>query len=134
MISLLMAAVAPQEERLFDAGVLIGALLSQDLRHAEALPLVEAARRGDWAACTSTGILAEVYVHLTNERARPPHTPAEAQAALLRLIEPPRLCASWPRMVSRRLCTCSRWQKRTDSARRMCMMLGMPPGRWAAVQ
>jgi predicted nucleic acid-binding protein len=84
-----MRAGTPQEERFFDAGVLIGALLSQDLRHAEALPLVEAARRGDWAACTSTGILAEVYVHLTNERASPPHTPAEAQAASLRLIEPP---------------------------------------------
>src|SRR5436305_1257926 len=78
-----MGAGTPQEEHFFDAGVLIGALLSQDLRHAEALPLVEAARRGDWAACTSTGILAEVYVHLTNERASPPHTPAEAQAALL---------------------------------------------------
>ena len=76
-------------EHFFDAGLFIGALLDQDPRHAEALPLVEAARRGELPVCTSTGILAEVYVHLTNERATPQHTPAEAQAAILRLIEPP---------------------------------------------
>jgi hypothetical protein len=35
-----MGAGTPQEERFFDAGVLIGALLSQDLRRAEALRLV----------------------------------------------------------------------------------------------
>lgn len=85
-----MSVVGEQTERhFFDAGLFIGALLNQDPRHPEALPLVEAARRGELLVCTSTGILAEVYVHLTNERAVPQHTPTEAQAAILRLIEPP---------------------------------------------
>jgi predicted nucleic acid-binding protein len=35
-----------------DAGIFIGALLSGDSRHAEARPIVEAARRGEILACT----------------------------------------------------------------------------------
>ena len=38
---------------LLDAAVFIGALLSGDPRHAEARPLVEAARRGNISACTT---------------------------------------------------------------------------------
>lgn len=45
------------EYTLFDAGLLIGALLADDERNAEARPLVEAARRGELLACTTTGIL-----------------------------------------------------------------------------
>lgn len=37
----------------FDAGLFIGALLSGDPRHAEAYPLVEAARRGTLCFCQS---------------------------------------------------------------------------------
>jgi predicted nucleic acid-binding protein len=46
----------------YDAGLFIGALLSGDPRHAEARPIVEAARRGELAACTSVGVLSEVYI------------------------------------------------------------------------
>lgn len=46
---------------LFDAGMFIGALLLGDPRHAEARPLVEAARQGTIQGCTTTGILCEVY-------------------------------------------------------------------------
>jgi predicted nucleic acid-binding protein len=46
-----------EEYVLFDAGIFIGALLTGDPRHSEARPLVEAARRGDMPACTTTGIL-----------------------------------------------------------------------------
>jgi predicted nucleic acid-binding protein len=44
---------------LFDAGVFIGALLTGDSRHAEARPLVEAARRGDMLAGSVTKIILE---------------------------------------------------------------------------
>ncbi|MDQ3919366.1 MAG: type II toxin-antitoxin system VapC family toxin [Acidobacteriota bacterium] len=74
---------------LFDAGVLIGALLAGEPRHAEARPLVESARRGDTSACTTTGILSEVYAALTWQQARPPHDPARAADAVRRLVEPP---------------------------------------------
>jgi predicted nucleic acid-binding protein len=57
---------------LFDAGMFIGALLRDDLRYAEARPLVEAARRGDLAACTTTSTLSEVYAALTWIKAQPP--------------------------------------------------------------
>jgi len=50
---------------LFDAGLFIGALLQDDPRHAEARPLVEAARKGEISVCTTTGILSEVYAALT---------------------------------------------------------------------
>ena len=53
------------EYTLFDAGVFIGALLTGDARHAEARPLVEAARRGELLVCTTTGVLSDVYAALT---------------------------------------------------------------------
>jgi predicted nucleic acid-binding protein len=74
---------------LFDAGVFIGALLTRDSRHAEARPLVEAARRGDVLACTTTGILSEVYAALTWQQAEPPHDPEQAGEAVRLLVEPP---------------------------------------------
>lgn len=74
---------------LFDAGLFIGALLRGDARHAEARPLVEAARSGDLAACTTTGILSEVYGALTWIKAQPCHSPSEAAAAVRLLVEPP---------------------------------------------
>jgi predicted nucleic acid-binding protein len=74
---------------LFDAGVFIGALLTGDSRHAEARPLVEAARRGDMLACTTTGILSEVYAALTWQQAEPPHDPEQAGEAARLLVEPP---------------------------------------------
>ena len=74
---------------LFDAGPLIGALLEDDPRHAEAFPLVNAARAGEIRACTTTGILSEVYAALTWHQAKPLHTPSQSAQAILRLIEPP---------------------------------------------
>lgn len=74
---------------LFDAGVFIGALLTGDSRHAEARPLVEAARRGDVTACTTTGILSEVYAALTWHQAQPPHDPEHASEVVRLLVEPP---------------------------------------------
>ena len=74
---------------LFDAGMFIGALLKNDPRHAEARPLVEAARSGDLPACTTIGILSEVYAALTWAGAQPPHSPATAAEAVRLLIEPP---------------------------------------------
>jgi predicted nucleic acid-binding protein len=77
------------EYALFDAGIFIGALLAGDSRHAEARPLVEAARRGDMLACTTTGILSEVYAALTWQQAQPPHDPEQAAEAVRLLVEPP---------------------------------------------
>ncbi|MBN1875581.1 MAG: type II toxin-antitoxin system VapC family toxin [Anaerolineae bacterium] len=74
---------------LLDAGVLIGALLLGDPRHTEARPLVEAARGGTLTACTTVGILSEVYAALTWIGAQPVHSPAEAAQAVRLLIEPP---------------------------------------------
>ena len=74
---------------LYDAGVLIGALLSDDPRHAEARPLVEAARLGEIKVCVTAGILSEVYAALTWSGACPPHSPEEAANAVRSLIEPP---------------------------------------------
>ena len=67
---------------LMDAGVFIGALLKGDPRHAEALPLVEAARRGTLQAYTTTGVLSEVYGALTWEKAEPRHDPMQAAEAV----------------------------------------------------
>jgi predicted nucleic acid-binding protein len=78
-----------KEYVLFDAGIFIGALLRGDSRHAEARPLVEAARRGDLLACTTTGILSEVYAALTWQQAQPPHDPDQAAEAVRLLVEPP---------------------------------------------
>jgi predicted nucleic acid-binding protein len=74
---------------LFDAGVLIGALLSGDPRHGEAYPIVNAARRGEIQGCTTPGILSEVYGALTWEKAQPRHEPEEAAEAVRRLVELP---------------------------------------------
>ncbi len=77
------------ERTLFDAGMFIGALLKNDSRHAEARPLVEAARSGDLPACTTIGILSEVYAALTWVEAQPPHSPATAAEAVRLLIRHP---------------------------------------------
>jgi predicted nucleic acid-binding protein len=74
---------------LIDAGVFIGALLRGDPRHAEARPVVEQARQGTLPACTTTGILSEVYAALTWEKAEPRHAPTEAAEAVRLLVEPP---------------------------------------------
>ena len=74
---------------LFDAGVFIGALLSGDPRHTEARPLVEAARQGVLSACTTVGILSEVYAALTWINASPPQTPQNAAHAVRLLVAPP---------------------------------------------
>lgn len=74
---------------LFDAGLFIGALLSGDPRHREAYPLVEAARRGTLAVCTTVGILSEVYAALTWEKAVPPQPPQHAAEAVRLLVESP---------------------------------------------
>jgi predicted nucleic acid-binding protein len=89
--------VRPEDEYvLFDAGVFIGALLTGDPRHAEARPLVEAARRGDMLACTTTGILSEVYAALTWQQAQPPHDPEQAAEAVKLLVEPPSMIRVLP--------------------------------------
>jgi predicted nucleic acid-binding protein len=77
------------EPSLFDAGMFIGALLTGDSRHAEARRLVEAARRGELSAATTTGILSEVYAALTWQQAQPPHSPEQAAQAVRLLVEPP---------------------------------------------
>jgi predicted nucleic acid-binding protein len=84
------------EYSLFDAGIFIGALLRGDSRHAEARPLVEAARRGDMLACTTTGILSEVYAALTWQQAQPPHAPEQAAEAVRLLVEPPSMIRVLP--------------------------------------
>ena len=66
----------------------IGALLQGDARHAEARPLVEAARAGHLNVCT-TGILSEVYGALTWIEAQPRHSPTEAANAVRLLEEEP---------------------------------------------
>lgn len=81
--------MADSELTLFDAGVFIGALLDGDPRHREARPLVEAARRGELSACTTVGILCEVYAALTWIGATPPHTPEIAANAVKLLVESP---------------------------------------------
>jgi predicted nucleic acid-binding protein len=88
----------PIEERyvLFDAGVFIGALLASDPCHAEARPLVESARRSDLSACTTTGILSEVYAALTWQQAQPPHDPEQAAEAVRLLVEPPSMIRILP--------------------------------------
>jgi len=73
----------------FDAGVLIGALLRGDPRHDETRSLVEDARRGLVNACTTSGILSEVYAALTWEQAKPRHSPREAALAVKLLVAPP---------------------------------------------
>lgn len=80
---------SPASAILFDAGMFIGGLLEGDPRHAEARPLVEAARRGEIQVCTTAGILSEVYGALTWEKAEPRHEPREAAEAVRLLVEAP---------------------------------------------
>lgn len=81
----------PNEQGLvfLDAGLFIGALMKGDPRHAEARPIVEAARRGDFTACTSVGILSEAYAALTWIGAQPSHSPTVAHHAVRLLVESP---------------------------------------------
>ena len=74
---------------LLDAGLFIGALLHGDSRHPEARPLVEAARQSVIVACTTVGILSEVYAALTWINANPPQTPENAANAVRLLVAPP---------------------------------------------
>jgi predicted nucleic acid-binding protein len=74
---------------LLDAGIFIGALLKGDPRHQEARLLVERARRAELLACTTPGILSEVYGALTWQRAQPRHHPTQAAHAVGLLVEPP---------------------------------------------
>ena len=50
---------------------------------------MEAARAGRIGACTTTGILSEVYAALTWIGAQPTHSPEEAADAVRSLIETP---------------------------------------------
>ena len=70
--------------------------LQGDPRHMEARPLVEAARRGELSACTTTGILSEVYAALTWHQAQPPHSPEEAAQAVRLLVEAPSMIRVLP--------------------------------------
>jgi predicted nucleic acid-binding protein len=72
-----------------DAGIFIGALCSSDYRHTEARVIVEAARRGELNACTSVGVLSEVYAALTWVGAQPPQTPEFAEICVRLLVENP---------------------------------------------
>ena len=72
-----------------DAGLFIGAIMLGDQRESEAYPIVEAARKGDLRACTSVGVLSEVYAALTWMQAINRHSPQEAQKVIARVIEPP---------------------------------------------
>lgn len=72
-----------------DAGIFIGALLSQDPRHTEARPIVEAARCGRLLACTSVGVLSEVYAALTWIGSQPPQPPKIASEAVRLLVDEP---------------------------------------------
>lgn len=72
-----------------DAGVFIGALMRGDPRYSEARLLIDAARSGALAACTSPSVLCEVYAALTWRGASPPQAPADAAAAVARLVEAP---------------------------------------------
>lgn len=74
---------------LIDAGMFIGALLQGDVRHTEARPLVIQARQGIVRACTTVGILSEVYGALTWEQAQPRQDPNVAAEAVLLLVESP---------------------------------------------
>jgi len=72
-----------------DAGLFIGALYRGDPRHEEAKRIVEAARQGNLSACTSAGVLSEVYAALTWIGAKPPQTPKVAAYSVDLLVKPP---------------------------------------------
>ncbi len=79
----------PNEFTLFDAGLFIGGLFSEDKRYGEARPLIEGARQGAIRVCTTTGILSEVYAALTWIGTQPPLDPGQAAKLVRLLIEPP---------------------------------------------
>lgn len=81
--------MTPVDRVFLDAGLFIGALLAEDPRHTEARGIVEAAREGRLTACTSVGVLAEVYAALTWVGALPPQRPQEAAAAVRALAALP---------------------------------------------
>jgi predicted nucleic acid-binding protein len=89
MLFMLMIEREKSQRVFLDAGVFIGALLKGDPRHQEARPLVERARRAELLACTTPGILSEVYGALTWKGARPPQSPAQAANAVRALIDFP---------------------------------------------
>lgn len=79
-----------QKNKIFlDAGLIIGALVVEDPRHSESYPIIESARRGDIFACTSVGILSEVYAALTWSKAETPYSPAAASASIESLVAEP---------------------------------------------
>lgn len=84
-----MPSMSLSDLTLFDAGMFIGALLKGDPRHAEARPVVEAARRGEMWVCTTAGILSEVYGALTWEKTQPRQDPREVAEAVALLVEEP---------------------------------------------
>ncbi len=72
-----------------DAGLFIGAIMLGDPRESEAYPIVESARKGEIRACTTVGVLSEVYAALTWVQAIKRHSPQEAQKVITRVIEEP---------------------------------------------
>ena len=72
-----------------DAGIFIGALLKDDTRHEEARPIIEAARSGEFSACTSVGVLSEVYAALTWSGTNPPQSPKTTSYVVRLLVESP---------------------------------------------
>jgi predicted nucleic acid-binding protein len=82
--------MANRDDRTFlDAGLFIGAIMIGDPRGPEAYPIVVAARLGDFPACTSVGVLSEVYAALTWAGTVHPHPPDVAARTVTSLIEPP---------------------------------------------
>ncbi len=84
-----MLYTAKSDMIFLDAGLFIGSIMLGDPRESEAYPIVEAARRGDILACTSVGVLSEVYAALTWVQAIRRHSPQEAYEAIARVIELP---------------------------------------------
>jgi len=72
-----------------DAGILIGALLEDDPRPAEAYALVSDARAGIVRACTSVGVLSEVYAALTWVSGSRPQRPTDAARVVAKVVAPP---------------------------------------------
>ena len=87
---------AEEKYVLFDASIFIGALLTGDSRHIEARPLVEAARRGDVLACTTRGILSEVYAALMWQQVQPPHDLEHAANDMRLPVEVPSMIRIFP--------------------------------------
>ena len=108
-----------EETDLFDAGMFIGALDVTDLRHAEAFPLVEAARTGQIFISTTTGILSEVYAALTWSRAQQPLSPQQAAFAVQSLVKPPSMILILPDSVAAALKTMELASAHNLTARRI---------------